>query len=68
MSPETEVKLHQKHMQMAYDRLAKIFPNFKFRGYLMDIDGKCVELHVNGGHKLHSHDAKEDSFLANLRH
>lgn len=31
-------------MQMAHDKLATIFPSFKFRGFLMDTDGSVVEL------------------------
>jgi hypothetical protein len=33
-------------MQLSYDKLAKTFPNFKFRGFLMDIEGKSIELQV----------------------
>jgi hypothetical protein len=33
-------------MQMAHDKLAKIFTNFKFRGFLMDMEGNCIELKI----------------------
>jgi hypothetical protein len=33
-------------MQMAHDKLAEIFPSFTFRGFLMDIEGKCIELPI----------------------
>jgi len=28
-------------MQLAYDKLAHKYPSFEFKGYLMDIHGKC---------------------------
>ena len=34
-------------MQMAYNNLALIFPKFKFTGYLMDLQGDCIELQVS---------------------
>ena len=34
-------------MQSAYDLLAVKFPNFTFKGYLMDIKGNCKELEIN---------------------
>lgn len=33
-------------MQLAHDKLASVFPNLTFRGFLMDINGKCIELTV----------------------
>ena len=33
-------------MQLAHDKLATVFPNLSFRGFLMDINGKCIELTV----------------------
>ena len=47
INADNEVELHTKHMQMAHDKLALLFPNFKFRGYLMDLEGKCIELPIN---------------------
>lgn len=37
---------------MAQDKLAAVFPNFKFRGFLMDIDGKCTEIPVISKEKV----------------
>lgn len=31
-------------MQMARDKLAQKFPNFKFTGYLMDLHGQCKKI------------------------
>jgi hypothetical protein len=64
MTPETEVQLHQKHMQMNYDRLAKVFPTFKFRGYLIGYRRDSCLATLKGGHKLQNHEIKEDTFLA----
>ena len=32
-----EIELHKRHMQKAKDKMLKLFPNFPFRGYLMDL-------------------------------
>ena len=45
-SEEEEIVLHKKHMQMAKDKMKKIFPNYPFRGFLMDLDGKCTEIEL----------------------
>lgn len=47
-------------MQLARDKLATIFPNFKFRGYLMDIQGKCIELPIIEKDKISPDKVKED--------
>jgi hypothetical protein len=47
-------------MQMAHDKLAAIFPNFKFRGYLMDIEGKCIDLPIVSSAKVDPSKVKED--------
>jgi hypothetical protein len=53
-------------MQMAHDKLATIFPSFKFRGFLMDRDGSVVELlneeSMGGNPKL----VQEDKILLSL--
>jgi hypothetical protein len=33
-------------MQKTRDALALKFPNFKFTGYLMDLEGKCMKIEV----------------------
>ena len=43
---QEEIDLHKKHMQMAKDKMHKLFPNYPFRGFLMDLDGKCVEIEL----------------------
>lgn len=53
---------------MAHDKLAAIFPNFKFRGYLMDIQGKTIEIPVKSTPKIDPSKVKEDVFLAELQH
>lgn len=58
------MEYHQKHMQMAHDKLAAIFPNFKFRGYLMDIQGKVIDIPVKSTPKVDPSKVKEDVFLA----
>jgi hypothetical protein len=50
-------------MQKAYDALALVFHNMKFKGFLMDLDGKCIELPVAKDPTIKSQ-AKEDPFLA----
>lgn len=37
-----EIELHKKHVQLAKEKMAEHFPNYKFRAYLMDLDGKCT--------------------------
>ena len=39
---------------MAYDRLALIFPDFKFRAYLMAIDGSVKKINLEYGEKIHA--------------
>ena len=43
---------------MAYDRLALIFPDFKFRAYLMAIDGTVEKIHIEYGEKIHASKVK----------
>ena len=31
---------------MARDKLKTVFPNFNFRGFLMDINGNCIQLEI----------------------
>lgn len=51
---------------MANDKLAMKFPNFKFRGYIMDMHGKCEEIKVVQKAHIDPAKAKEDNFLATL--
>jgi hypothetical protein len=60
INAENEVAIHTKHMQMAHDKLCAIFPNFKFRGYLMDIHGKCIDLPIVTHAKVDPSKVKED--------
>jgi hypothetical protein len=53
-------------MQMTNDKLALKFPNFKFRGYIMDIHGKCDEINVVQKAHVDPSKVKEDNFLATL--
>jgi hypothetical protein len=53
---------------MAHDKLAKAFPRFKFRGFLMDIRGNVIELKIEDRPKIDSSKVKEDKFLVNLQH
>ena len=39
---EEELAVHKKHMKLTKVKMFKLFPEFKFRGYLMDLDGKCT--------------------------
>lgn len=41
---QKSMELYTKHMQLTHDKLAKLFPNFKFRGYLMDLEGSASNL------------------------
>jgi hypothetical protein len=43
---EEEEEKHKYHMQMARDVLARKFPTMKFKGYLMDLNGDCKEMHI----------------------
>lgn len=66
---DNQLELHTKHMQMAHDKLAALFPNFKFRGYLMDLKGQCI--HIPTQHNLKSeqhYQTIEDEFLSSLKH
>jgi hypothetical protein len=54
-------------MQMAHDKLANMFPNFKFRGFLMDIEGKSIELPIIEKEKIHPSKVREDKFLSSLK-
>lgn len=51
-------------MQKAHDKLAAIFPNFKFRGFLMDIEGKVIDIPIQMTPKIDPSKVKEDVFLA----
>ena len=43
---EEEKKLHCLHIQEARDKMLKQYPDFKFKGFLMDLDGNCEEIAV----------------------
>lgn len=68
VNPKNEVELHTRHMQLAHDKLARLFPNFKFKGYLMDLEGKCIELLIKQTPKIDSSRVIEDIFLTSLKH
>lgn len=53
-------------MQMAHDKLATIFPSFKFRGFLMDTDGSVKELLNEERVRLQPRSIKEDKILLSL--
>jgi len=46
-SQEQEIKLHHEHIQLTFNKLSKRFPNFNFRAFLMDLEGKFVEVEVD---------------------
>jgi hypothetical protein len=68
ITPETEEEIHRKHMQKAYDKLGTVFPNFKFRAYLMDISGSVKELTIEERPKIDPNLVKDDPFLMSLMH
>lgn len=53
---------------MAHDKLAAVFPNFQFRGFLMDIKGNAIELPIENRPKVDPNKVKEDDFLTTLKH
>jgi hypothetical protein len=68
LTPENEEEYHRKHMQMAHDNLANIFPSFKFRGFLMDTDGSVKELLIEEKVRVDPKMVREDNFLLSLKH
>jgi len=41
-----EIELHKQHIKLTKEKLKGKFPNFRFRGFLMSLDGKCKEIHT----------------------
>ena len=46
-SREDEYQLHKENLQHAYSRWSQKFPNLKFKGMLMNIDGTYEEIDIN---------------------
>lgn len=66
-SREDEVPLHEKHMQMARDRLAVKFPKFNFKGYLMNLHGECTRLDIDESVKCVTEKPTDhDEFLSQM--
>ncbi len=57
---------HKKHIQLAYDKLSVVFPEFNFTAYTMDLSGACRKIHINEHSKIKKEDVKKDEFLSNL--
>ena len=67
-SKEDEYQLHKVNLQHAYSRMSQKFPNLKFKGMLMNIDGTFEEIDINLDDKsfdeFHKLDEEQAEFLA----
>lgn len=66
LTAENEEEYHRKHMQMTHDKLATIFPSFKFRGFLRDTDGSAEELLIEESMRMEPKWVQEDKILLSL--
>lgn len=48
-----EIELHKQHMKMAKEKIKHTFPDYGFRGFLMDLEGKCKEIDVDTNESQH---------------
>ncbi len=69
LKPEEELVKHRFHLQEAYNMLAKKFPKFHYRAFIMDISGKFEEVNIKLDASLYDEknaDFEKSKFLSDI--
>ena len=66
-TPEDEIRLHQEHLQKAYDKLRIHFPTFDFEAYIMDLHGEVTRVKIDmESEKYIESNRAEENFLTDI--